>query len=161
MPADDERQTLGEEIIAWIESECRVPEGVLIGQLIQLMEWQKNFILKIYENPRAVTRRAILSVPRKCGKTCLAGCLLLVHLCGPASVPNSQLYSTAMSRDQAALLYGLAAKMVSACRRPEQSSRLQGRHKAIGVPSAGQRVSRAIVGKRGRIWLKSRICCAR
>jgi hypothetical protein len=27
MTADDERQTLGEEIIAWIESECRVPEG--------------------------------------------------------------------------------------------------------------------------------------
>ena len=37
MPAD-ERQTLGEEVIAWIETECRVPEGVLIGQPIKLMD---------------------------------------------------------------------------------------------------------------------------
>src|SRR5215471_19990050 len=112
MDMDSERLTLGEEIIDWIETTCRVPEGVLIGQPIELMEWQKNFILKTYENPRAVTRRAILSVPRKCGKTCLAACLLLVHLVGPAAIPNSQLYSAAQSRDQAALLYALAAKIV-------------------------------------------------
>ena len=111
MTPDDERLTLGQEIVAWIQTTCRVPEGALIGLPIELMEWQKREILRIYDNP-ATTRRAILSVPRKCGKTCLAACLLLVHLCGPASVPNSQLYSTAMSRDQAALLYGLAAKMV-------------------------------------------------
>ena len=33
-------------------------------------------------------------------------------LAGPVAVPNSQLYSTAQSRDQAALLYALAAKIV-------------------------------------------------
>ena len=110
MPTD-ERHTLGEEIIAWIEATCRVPEGVLIGQPIELMDWQKREILRIYDNP-ATTRRAIISVGRKSGKTCLAACLLLVHLAGPAAIPNSQLYSTAMSRDQAALLYALAAKIV-------------------------------------------------
>src|SRR5262249_52965412 len=51
MPADEEQQTLGEEIIAWIESECRVPEGALLGQLIQLMPWQRDAILKTYDNP--------------------------------------------------------------------------------------------------------------
>ncbi|HVI12932.1 MAG TPA: terminase TerL endonuclease subunit [Pseudolabrys sp.] len=111
MPADDERQTLGAEVIGWIEATCRVPEGVLIGQPIELMDWQKREILRIYDNP-ATTRRAIISVGRKSGKTCLAACLLLVHLAGPAAIPNSQLYSTAMSRDQAALLYALAAKIV-------------------------------------------------
>jgi phage terminase large subunit-like protein len=75
------------------------------------MDWQKREILRIYDNP-ATTRRAIISVGRKSGKTCLAACLLLVHLAGPAAIPNSQLYSTAMSRDQAALLYALAAKIV-------------------------------------------------
>src|SRR5262249_39313315 len=108
---DDERLTLGEEIIAWIETTCRVPEGVLIGQPIERMDWQKGGIRRIYDNP-ATTRRAIISVGRKSGKTCLAACLLLVHLAGPAAIPNSQLYSTAMSRDQAALLYALAAKIV-------------------------------------------------
>src|SRR5262249_62270589 len=106
--ASRRRQTLGEEIIAWIETHCRVPEGALIGQPIELMDWQKREILRIYDNP-ATTRRAIISVGRKSGKTCLAACLLLVHLAGPAAIPNSQLYSTAMSRHLAALLYALAA----------------------------------------------------
>jgi len=111
MPADEEQQTLGEEIIAWIESECRVPEGALLGQLIQLMPWQRDAILKTYDNPHG-TRRCIISVGRKFGKTTYAACLLLAHLAGPAAVPNSQLYSTAQSRDQAALLHQLASKII-------------------------------------------------
>ena len=31
-------KTLGEEIVAWIEATCRVPEGALIGQAIELMD---------------------------------------------------------------------------------------------------------------------------
>jgi phage terminase large subunit-like protein len=111
MPADDQRLTLGQEIIAWIETTCRVPEGILVGQPIELMDWQKREVLRIYDNP-ATTRRAIISVGRKSGKTTFAACLLLVHLAGPAAIPNSQLYSAAQSRDQAALLYALAAKIV-------------------------------------------------
>ena len=103
--------TLGEEIIAWIESTCRVPEGALIGQPIELMDWQKSWILRVYNNP-AGTRRAILSLPRKSGKTCLSATLLLAHLVGPAAIPNSQLYSAAQSRDQARLLFALAAKII-------------------------------------------------
>ena len=114
IPAE-ELQTLGEEIIAWIEMECRVPEGVLIGQPIELMDRQRDAILKTYDNVHG-TRRCIISVGRKSGKTTYAACLLLVHLVGPAAIPNSQLYSTAQSRDQAGLLYALAAK--SACRQP-------------------------------------------
>lgn len=38
--------------------------------------------------------------------------LLLLHLCGPEARPNSELYSSAMSRDQAAIIFRLAAKMV-------------------------------------------------
>lgn len=44
--------------------------------------------------------------------TALSACLLLLHLCGPESRPNSTLYSAAQSRDQAAILFSLAAKMV-------------------------------------------------
>src|SRR5215831_15206461 len=109
MPTDE--LTLGQEIIGWIEATCRVPEGALVGQPIQLMDWQKDAIRKIYDNP-ATTRRAIVSVGRKSGKTTFAACLLLVHLVGPAAIANSQLFSAAQSRDQAALLYALAAKIV-------------------------------------------------
>lgn len=44
--------------------------------------------------------------------TALAAFLLLLHLCGPRARPNSQLYSAAQSRDQAGVLFSLAAKMV-------------------------------------------------
>jgi phage terminase large subunit-like protein len=104
--------TLGEEVIAWIEEMCRVPEGALLGQPIQLMPWQRDAIRKTYDNPHGTTRRCIISVGRKSGKTTFAACLLLVHLAGPAAIPNSQCYSAAQSRDQAALLYALAAKIV-------------------------------------------------
>jgi phage terminase large subunit-like protein len=49
---------------------------------------------------------------RKNAKTALASFLLLLHLCGPEARPNSQLYSAAQSRDQAAILFALAAKVV-------------------------------------------------
>ncbi len=98
-------------LIRWIEEHCIVPEGQLVGQPIKLRPWQKRELRRIYDNP-AGTRRAILSFGRKNGKTALSACLLLAHLVGPEVRPNGQLYSAAQSRDQAAILFGLAAKMV-------------------------------------------------
>jgi len=112
MPASQAATTsLGNEVINWIQQRLYVPEGRWIGTPVRLADWQKREIIRIYDNPRRRTRRAILSFARKNGKTALAAMLLLVHLCGPTSVVNSQLYSTAQSRDQAALLFALAAKM--------------------------------------------------
>src|SRR5690606_9218734 len=64
-----------------------------------------------YDNPYG-TRRAIISFGRKNGKSALAAMLLLLHLCGPEAIPNSSLYSAAQAREQAAILFSLAAKMV-------------------------------------------------
>src|SRR5215471_16663404 len=101
------------DIIEFIETVCFVPEGKFVGKKLELFDWQKDLIRLIYDNP-AGTRRAIISMPRKNAKTCLAACLLLAHLCGPPakSKPNSQLYSAAQSRDQAGIIFSLAAKMV-------------------------------------------------
>lgn len=49
---------------------------------------------------------------RKNAKTTFAAFLLLLHTCGPEARPNSQLFSAAQSRDQAAILFALAAKIV-------------------------------------------------
>jgi len=65
----------------------------------------------IYDNPHG-TRRAIISRGRKNAKTTESAIILLLHLCGPEAQPNSQLNSAAQSRDQAAILFSLAAKMV-------------------------------------------------
>jgi hypothetical protein len=86
-----------------------VPEGRLVGKSIKLAPFTA-----IYDDAHGPTRRAFLSMGRKNAKTTLCACLLLNHLCGPSAEdrPNSQLFSAAQSRDQAALLFGLAAKMV-------------------------------------------------
>lgn len=81
------------------------------GQPVRLLPWQKDELRRIFDNPHG-TRRAILSFGRKNGKTALAAMLLLVFLCGPLAQPNGQLYSAAQSREQAAVLFNLAAKMV-------------------------------------------------
>lgn len=101
----------GDRNIDWIEDRCRVPEGKDVGKPLKLREWQKSDIRKIYNNPHG-TRRAIISFGKKNGKTALAACLLLLHLCGPESVPNTQLPSTAQSKEQASVLFALAAKIV-------------------------------------------------
>lgn len=103
--------TRAERNIQWVEDFCRVPEGKDIGKPIRLREWQEDDLRKIYDNP-AGTRLAIVSFGKKNGKTSLAGCLLLLHLCGPEAIPNTQLPSTAQSKEQAAVLFNLAAKMV-------------------------------------------------
>lgn len=101
----------GQRNIAWIESYCRVPEGALVGQPVVLRSWQREILLAVYDNP-AGTRRAIISFGRKNGKTAISAFLLLLHLCGPEARANSQLYSAAQSREQAAILFSLAAKVV-------------------------------------------------
>jgi phage terminase large subunit-like protein len=95
--------------IAWLERHCKIPEGKLVGQALKLTREQKEWVREIYDSP---TRVFILTMGRKNAKTAFASFLLLLHLCGPEARRNSQLYSDAQSRDQAALLFALAAKIV-------------------------------------------------
>jgi phage terminase large subunit-like protein len=98
-------------IIEFIETLCPVPEGAAVGTPMVLAEFQREFIRGVYDNP-AGTRRAFLTIARKNGKTGLIAALLLAHLVGPEAKRNAQIVSGAMSRDQAALVFNLAAKMV-------------------------------------------------
>lgn len=76
-----------------------------------MAEFMKEDFRAIFDNP-AGTRRAIISRGRKNAKTVETAMLMLLFLCGPEALANSQLYSAAQSRDQAAVLFSLAAKMV-------------------------------------------------
>ena len=103
--------TRAERNIGWIEAHCFIPEGKDVGKPVRLRDWQKDDLRKIYDNPE-VTREAILSFGKKNAKSTESGFLLLLHLAGPEARINSQLVSTAQSRDQAAIIFDLAAKMV-------------------------------------------------
>jgi len=101
--------TRAERNASWIEEHCFIPEGKLVGKPVKLTKHQMKWLREIYDTP---TRTFILSMGRKNAKTAFSAFLLLLHLCGPEARPNCQLYSTAQSRDQAAVLFELAAKIV-------------------------------------------------
>jgi phage terminase large subunit-like protein len=103
--------TRGERNAAWIESHCIIPEGRLVGQPVRLTPQMRKWLTEIYDSDPPM-RRFIISMGRKNAKTSFAAFLLLLHLVGPEARPNSQLYSAAQSREQAAILFALAAKMV-------------------------------------------------
>ena len=103
--------TRADRVIKFIERYCLVPEGKHVGKPMVLLPFQKKFIKAIYNN-KAGTSRAYLSVARKNGKSALIAGILLAHIVGPEARQNSQIISGARSRDQAALVFKLAEKMV-------------------------------------------------
>jgi phage terminase large subunit-like protein len=144
-------------VIEFIEGWCRVPEGILVGQPVKLLDFQKDFIRAVYDNPE-ITMQAILSIGRKNGKTALCAFLMLAHLVGPLAIRNSQLYSAAQSKEQAALLFDLAKKTIQMS--PELESRVLVKEstKILVCPSIGTRY-RALSAEAGTAFGASPIFC--
>lgn len=61
--------TRAERNIAWCEKHLRIPEGKYVGQKLQMAEYMKDDFRAIYDNPNALTRRAIISRGRKNAKS--------------------------------------------------------------------------------------------
>lgn len=76
-----------------------------------MADYMKDDFRAIFDNPHG-TRRAIITRGRKNAKTFETAILMLLFLCGPEAKANSQLFSAAQSRDQASVLFALAAKVV-------------------------------------------------
>lgn len=93
-----------------------MPSGIGQGELVVLREWQRDFIRRVYdpsnEHGKRRVRRALLSIARKNAKTALAAMLVLVHLVGPESKYNGEVYSAATDRHQAGHIYKMAMQMV-------------------------------------------------
>ena len=83
----------------------------MVGQPLRLMEFQVAFILAVFDN-KSLTSRAYLSLGRKNGKSALIAAIVLAHIVGPEARQNSQIISGARSREQAALVFKLMAKMI-------------------------------------------------
>jgi phage terminase large subunit-like protein len=91
---------------------------------MKLEPFQRRFIEDVYNNPYK-THTAYLSIARKNGKTGLIAAILLAHLAGPEAVQNSQIVSGARSKDQAAVIFELARKMVELSPKLSQVVRVQ------------------------------------
>lgn len=102
-------------------------KGKFAGEPFVLEVWQRNILITAYGWRRRVdkTRRfreVYLEVPRKNGKSTLAAGLALYHLVADGEA-GGNVYSAAADKDQARLVFGEAAQMVS--RDPDLASMVE------------------------------------
>lgn len=106
-PWEEPGLTRAGRVIAFLE-DLPITAGSLAGTTMKIRPWQRQFLEEVYaedETGRRPVRTAVLSMGRKNGKTQLAAGLALCHLMGPEAEPRGEVYSAALTRDQAAKLF--------------------------------------------------------
>lgn len=107
LPWEKKGLSRAEKVIAFCEF-LPITSGIHAGRRLVLRDWQKEIINGLYgvdgEGRRRV-RTALVTLPRKNGKTCLASALALAHLIGPESERRGGVFSAASDREQASLLF--------------------------------------------------------
>lgn len=103
--------------VDFIERQCCHIKGRLAGSPLVMEDWQTDFVRTLFGWKRKDgTRRyrhAFVFLPRKNGKTImLAAVANLMMFCPRFKQPGAELYCAASSRDQASLLFDVAAGMV-------------------------------------------------
>src|SRR5690242_8120149 len=97
-----------ERVIAFLQF-LPITKGPLAGRKMKLLPEQRQFVEEIYGNLRADgTRRrriGIKSEPKGNGKTGLCAGLALCHLIGPEAEPRGEVYSAAIDRGQAGIIF--------------------------------------------------------
>lgn len=106
-----------ERVVAFCEW-LPITKGKLQGQRMKLLPNQRAFIESIYgdldEEGRRRVRLAIKSEPRGNGKSGLIAALCLAHLLGPESEPRGEVYSAAIDKQQAGLLFAEMRAIIEA-----------------------------------------------
>jgi phage terminase large subunit-like protein len=96
------------KVIAFLEF-LPVTKGILAGEQVRLLEGQRQFIRDVYgpsrEDGRRLVTTAIKSEPKGNGKTGLVAGLALCHLLGPEAEQRGEVYSAAINRLQAGIMF--------------------------------------------------------
>jgi phage terminase large subunit-like protein len=116
-----------ERVQTFFRKFLRHSKGQWAGKPFELLEWQwDRIVARIFGWKRADGtrryRRGYIEVPKKNGKSTLFSGLSLYLLCGDGE-PGAEIYSAAVDRDQASIVYNESANMVEAS--PAHSGRLQ------------------------------------
>ena len=129
-------------LIAFLEF-LPVTKGRLEGRRMKLLPDQVAFVRAVYgPKGRKRVRLAIKSAPRGSGKTGLVAGLVLAHLVGPESEPRGEIYSAAIDREQAALVFHEVEAIVHAVPEFEAICNVVRHYKRVEVvegPAAGSK----------------------
>lgn len=91
-----------DRVVAFLE-DLPITQGSLAGQSLRIRPWQRDFLGSVYAENEAgerPVRTAVLSMPRKKGKTQLVAGLALCHLLGPEAESRGEVYAAANDRFQ-------------------------------------------------------------
>lgn len=138
-PWERKKFSRAEKVIAFCES-LPITSGIHAGRKLVLRPWQRDIVHAIYatdENGLRKIRTALVTLPRKNGKTTLAASLALCHLLGPESEPRGQIFSAASDREQASIIYREMEAIILSV--PEFAARchIQSFHKTITDTATG------------------------
>lgn len=119
-----EERRLAQKAVDFIECRTVHVEGEMAGQPFLLEQWQERIIRELFGRLRAdgtrKYRTAYIEIPRKNGKSTLCAAIAILLL-SEDNEPGAQVYSAAIDRTQAGLVFNAARSMV------EQSPYLSGR----------------------------------
>ena len=97
-----------ERVIRFLEF-LPITKGPLAGKRMKLLDEQRAFVAAVYgdldKKGRRRRRIAIKSEPKGNGKTGLLAGIALCHLLGPEAEPRGEIYSAAIDRQQAAIMF--------------------------------------------------------
>jgi phage terminase large subunit-like protein len=116
----------GERVTKFLEIGCRQSKGEWAGKPLELIPWQRDFIMRLYGWRRADgTRRYrtfYLEIPKKNGKSTLLSGLALYHLIADDE-PGAEVYTNAYDLSQARIIFDESANMVRSS--PQLTKRLE------------------------------------
>ena len=119
LPWDKKGLSRVDRVIAFLE-DLPITQGSLAGTKLKIRDWQRDFLEQVYHvdgDGNRPVRTAVLSIPRKNGKTQLLAGLALCHLCGPESEMRGEVYAAANDRFQAGKTYNEMCAIIQ--RHPE------------------------------------------
>src|SRR3954470_13830147 len=113
MPFSEEKAM---KAVRFIETRCRHTKGHFAGRRFKLTDWQRDGIIRplfgtVNEHGLRQYRTAFVSRARKNGKSAEGAAIALYLLCGDGE-PGAEVYSAAADRDQASIVFNVAAEMV-------------------------------------------------
>jgi phage terminase large subunit-like protein len=119
-------ENAGQFVCDFIEEFCRQSKGRWAGQPLTLLDWQRDFLMRLFgwmmPNGKRRFRRAYLEVAKKNGKSTLLSALsIFLLLCTLEGAPEVHL--NACDKEQAGIIFDEAVRMVESS--PELAKRLE------------------------------------
>lgn len=152
VPFDEQR---AERAVRFIETYLCHTKGQFAGRPFTLREWQRKHVREIFgrvnDDGSRKIRQVYWEIPKKNGKSEIAAAIALTLLYTDREA-GAEIYGAAADRDQASIVFNVAASMVRSNRKLYTRSKVIDSSKRIVIPQMGsfyRALSADVAGKHG------------